>query len=175
MRPFAAHAAPSPPGPRPETASAATWFGHNFASQDWLTIGYLTALLFALSVGKGPNRPACVTRVSTDLCFYLCVLILVRLPVLPWGSLASALLYCFTVVGTLLASFFQLREILPAVSPWADDSLIYAFDLRVFGFEPSVWLDRFVSPATTEWFAFFYFLYFCILSAHVLPMLFGQL
>jgi hypothetical protein len=74
----------------------------------------------------------------------------------------------------LLASFFQLREILPAVSPWSDDARIYAFDLRVFGVEPSVWLDRFVSPATTEWFAFFYFLYFAILTVHVLPMLFWQ-
>jgi hypothetical protein len=74
-------------------------------------------------------------------------------------------------MGTLLASFFQLREILPAVSPWYVDDRIYAFDLHVFGFEPSLWFDRFVNPSTTEWFAFFYFLYFLILTVHVLPMM----
>jgi hypothetical protein len=37
-----------------------------------------------------------------------------------------------------------------------------------------VWLDRFVSPATTEWFAFFYFFYFLVLTLHVLPMLFSD-
>jgi membrane-associated phospholipid phosphatase len=51
------------------------------------------------------------------------------------------------------------------------DDRIYAFDVRVFGFEPSVSLDAFVTPGTTEWFAFFYFLYFLILTVHVLPML----
>jgi membrane-associated phospholipid phosphatase len=35
-------------------------------------------------------------------------------------------------------------------------------------------MDRFVSPRTTEWCAFFYFFYFLILVVHVLPMLFLQ-
>jgi hypothetical protein len=174
MRPFAADADAAPRGHRPESTNAATWFVHNFASQDWLTLGYLSALLFALGFGQGPNRSGCILRVSADLGIYLFVLALVRLPVLRWGSTASSVLYRSTVVATLLASFFQLREILPAVCPWSDDALIYTFDIRVFGFEPSVWFDRFVSPATTEWFAFFYFLYFFILTVHVLPMLFGQ-
>ena len=32
-------------------------------------------------------------------------------------------------------------------------------------------LDRFVSPATTEWFSFFYFGYFFLLAVHVIPLL----
>jgi membrane-associated phospholipid phosphatase len=151
--------------------SSATWFVHSFASQDWLFIGYLSALLVALAFGKGHDRSACMVRVSADLGLYLFVLALVRLHVLRWGSLVTALVYRCTIMVTLLASFFQLREILPAVSPWSVDGQIYAFDLRVFGGEPSVLLDRFVSPATTEWFAFFYFLYFLILTVHVIPML----
>jgi PAP2 superfamily protein len=160
-------------GHRPLNAGAVP-FVHNFASQDWLMIGYFCALLVALAFGKGPSRSACMVRVSADLGVYLCVLALVRLPVLRWAGLVSAVLYRMTVTATLLASFFQLREILPAVSPWADDARIYAFDLSVFGVEPAAWLDRFVSPPTTEWFAFFYFLYFFILTVHVLPMLFLQ-
>ncbi len=153
---------------------SATSFVQNFASQDWLLLGYLSALIVALIFGKGHGRLVCIERVTGDLVVYLLVLAVVRLPLLRWGSTASSLLYRFTVLATLLGSFFQLREILPAVSPWADDANIYAFDLQVFGVEPSVWFDRFVSPATTEWFAFFYFFYFLILTIHVLPMLFGQ-
>jgi len=160
--------------PRPLNTGAVPWFVHNFASQDWLMIGYFCALLIALAFGKGPNRSACGVRVGADLGIYLCVLTLVRLPVLRWGGLVSSVLYRVTVTATLLASFFQLREILPAVSTLAYDARIYAFDLNVFGVEPAAWFDRFVSPPTTEWFAFFYFLYFFVLTVHIVPMLFWR-
>ena len=156
--------------------AAPSWasFVNSFASQDWLVIGYLVAILVALAFGKGTNRSACLVRVSADLGAFLFVLALVRLQILRWGGAAASLLYRFTIVATLLGTFFQLREILPAVSPWALDARIYAFDLQVFGIEPSLWFDRFVTEGTTEWFAFFYFLYFLILTVHVLPMLFWQ-
>jgi hypothetical protein len=152
-------------------ASAAAWI-RNFASQDWLTVGYFVTLFFALVFGRGPNRNECLLWVAADLGVLLFVIALVRGQLIRWGGLASSLLYRTAVIGSLLSAFFQLREILPAVSPWTDDARIYAFDLRVFGLEPSIALDRYVSPATTEWFAFFYFLYFLILSVHVLPMVY---
>ena len=154
--------------------SERSWFVHSFGAQDWLVIGYFTAILAALAFGKGSERSACMVRVSADLGVYLFVVALVRLHVVRWDSAATALLYRATIMVSILGSFFQLREILPAVSPWSDDARIYEFDLRVFGIEPSVWLDRFVSPATTEWFAFFYFFYFLVLTVHVLPMLFSD-
>src|ERR1700677_4494413 len=147
-------------------------FVHSFASQDWLLIGYMVAILGALCVGTGHNRQTCMVHVAADLGGFLFVLTLVRLHVLRWNSAASSLIYRFAIIATLLGTFFQLREILPAVSPGALDPQIYAFDTRVFGVEPSLWLDRFVTPTTTEWFAFFYFLYFLVLTVHVLPMLF---
>jgi hypothetical protein len=153
---------------------SATSVVRNFASQDWLMLGYLVVLLAALALGTGPNRSACLIRVAADLVGFLFILGLVRGQLLRWGSAASSLIYRTAVIGTLLSSFFQLRDILPAVSPWTDDARIYAFDLNVFGFEPSVALDRFVTPRTTEWFAFFYFLYFLILCVHVLPMVYWQ-
>jgi hypothetical protein len=156
--------------------AALSWasFVNSFASQDWLLIGYMVAILVALAFGKGTNRLPCIVRVAADLGAYMFVLALVRLQILRWGSAAASLLYRFTVMATLLGTFFQLREILPAVSPWALDARIYSFDLHVFGVEPSLWFDQFVTVRTTEWFAFFYFLYFLILSVHVLPMLFWQ-
>src|SRR5271155_1314439 len=89
--------------PRPLNAAALPWFVNNFASQDWLMIGYLCALLVALGFGKGANRGACMVRVGADLGIYLCVLTLVRLPVVRWGGLVSPVLYRLTVTATLLA------------------------------------------------------------------------
>jgi hypothetical protein len=88
------------------------------------------------------------------------------------GGGAPPLLYRTALVFTLLGHFFQLRDILPAVAPWSVDSSLYTLDVRVFGLEPSVQFDRFVTPRTTEWFAFFYFLYFLLLCGHILPMLY---
>jgi hypothetical protein len=147
-------------------------FVNSFASQDWLLIGYMVAILVALSLGTGRNRQECMVHVAADLGGFLFVLTLVRLQVLRWNGAACSLIYRVALMATLLGTFFQLREILPAVSPRALDPQIYAFDIRVFGVEPSLWLDRFVTPTTTEWFAFFYFLYFLVLTVHVLPMLF---
>ncbi|MGD0678073.1 MAG: phosphatase PAP2 family protein [Polyangiaceae bacterium] len=147
-------------------------FISHFASQDWLILGFFATQMVALAFGRGPGRGASLLRVAMDLALYFFVLTVIRLPILRWGSAASSLVYRSAVVLAVVGSYFQLRDILPAVSPWWDDASIYSFDLRVFRFEPAVWLDRFVSPITTEWFAFFYFLYFLILIVHVLPMVF---
>jgi hypothetical protein len=144
----------------------------NLASQDWLIVGFLAIELIALTFAHGAERTACLAKASIDLSVFFAVLILIRGPVLRWGTWGSSLLYRLAIVGVVLGSYLQLRDVLPVVSPWADDAEIYAFDLRVFGNEPAIWLDRFVTPASTEWFAFFYFLYFLILAAHVVPMLF---
>jgi hypothetical protein len=161
-----------PLGPGSLSHALSTGWVRNFASQDWLAIGYFTILIAALCAGRGPNRSACLERVAADFAIFLFCLALVRGQILRWGGAASSLLYRTVFIGTLLSSYFLLGEVLPAVSPWTDDASIYAFDLRVFGFEPSVGLDRYVTPATTEWFAFFYFLYFLILSVHVLPVVY---
>jgi hypothetical protein len=66
----------------------------------------------------------------------------------------------------------MFARILPLVNPGSLDHELYQLDLSVFGIEPAVYFDRFVSPTTTEWFAFFYFGYFLLLAIHVLPILF---
>jgi hypothetical protein len=50
-----------------EDRVAPSWatFVNSFASQDWLLLGYLVAILVALAFGKGSNRSACIVRVSS--------------------------------------------------------------------------------------------------------------
>lgn len=168
---------PTPPQTAPARAAAAATAAtraHALAAHDWIIVVYLAILLVALAFGSGPSRASCMVTVAAHLGVYACVIVLVRAKLLRWGGAASSLVQRLATIVAILGTFFRLREILPAVAPYSLDAGIYAFDLRVFGVEPSVYFDRFVSPATTEWFAFFYFLYFLILCAHVLPMLFLQ-
>src|SRR5271165_6687606 len=81
------------------STSATSWV-RNFASHDWLLVGYLLALLVALALGTGPHREPCMVRVSADLGLYLFVIALVRGPVLRWGSTASSLVYRTAAIGT---------------------------------------------------------------------------
>ena len=85
----------------------------------------------------------------------------------------SALVYRIGIYGTVQQTYFFFKHLLPVVNPGTLDHQLYALDQLLFGFEPAVWLDQFVTPLTTEWFAFFYFCYFFLLAAHVLPILFG--
>jgi hypothetical protein len=147
-----------------------TRFARNLAAQDFLIGGYLTLLLFAVVTASGPGRVASIETVVVDLFFFGVGLVLTRGGVLRPGSFANSLVYRATVFLPVFLSYFQLRWILPAVSPHSVDAQLFALDMSVFGFEPSLSWDRFVTPQTTEWFAFFYFGYFFVLSAHVFPI-----
>jgi len=143
----------------------------NLAVQDLLITAYLALLMLAVTQAQGPGRSSSITTVAIDVVCFTIGMLLTRGGILRQGSFANAILYRMTVFLPVFLSYFQLRWILPAVSPHSLDADLLAFDLRVFGFEPALAWDRFVTPHTTEWFAFFYFGYFFLLSAHVLPIM----
>ncbi|HWL86467.1 MAG TPA: hypothetical protein VNO21_11730, partial [Polyangiaceae bacterium] len=149
---------------RPLGLRAQTSFGvrfvRNLAVQDWLVLGYFSVLLTALVFGAGPGRPRCIEHVLVDVALVMLGLALSRGEIFPLGSFPSTMAYRLTMFGAVFLTYFQLRDILPAVSPHSLDPNILAFDLRVFHVEPSLAWDQYVTPATTEWFAFFYFSYF---------------
>jgi hypothetical protein len=160
----------------PVAHSSPTFFARlakNLAAQDLLVGGYLVLLMAAVLTATGPDRQLSIETVLVDIAFLAVGVLLTRGGILRHGSFASSLVYRFTVFLPVFLSYFQLRWILPAVSPHSLDADILAFDLRTFGYEPSVAWDRFVTPRTTEWFAFFYFGYFFLLCAHVLPIMFA--
>ncbi|WP_394826909.1 phosphatase PAP2 family protein [Pendulispora albinea] len=168
MSPSHADASELSDGTRLTFASRFWW---SLAAQDWLVMSYFTVILLALFFGHGPGRVRCIEHVLVDVGLVGLGLALTRGGLLPRGSLASSVVYRFTMFGAVFLTYFQLRDILPAASPYSLDANILAFDLKVFGFEPSLAWDKYVTPATTEWFAFFYFSYFAILIAHVIPFL----
>ncbi len=154
---------------RPAPRNVVTRALSRFAAQDWMVAAYLTVLTVAVVMGSGPRRTTALTMMLVDsAAFWACLLI--GRSDLGRFRIAGEILYRVGLIGGVIATFLQLHYILPTVSHLALDAQIYRLDLAVFGFEPSVSWDRFVTPRTTEWFSFFYYSYFFILCAFVVPM-----
>src|SRR5882672_1689776 len=144
------------------------------AIHDWIVVSYLTILTMAVAMSDdSPVRTRCLGHVAPMLAFCVAVLALVRGGLVK-DSFIAPLAYRIAVYGTVQISYFELRELLPLVNPTSLDAELSFVDKHVLHFEPSLFMDRFVSSATTEWFAFFYFGYFALLASHVLPMVFGS-
>ncbi|HKY35484.1 MAG TPA: phosphatase PAP2 family protein [Polyangiaceae bacterium] len=145
----------------------------SLATADYLVFGYLVLLNVAVLIAPpNPERLHCLVQVIGLLTTFLVSMLLVRGELLKQG-LWCALLYRVGIYGTVQQSYFLFRHLLPVVNPGSLDHELYALDLKLFGVEPAVWMDQFVTPTTTEWFAFFYFCYFFLLAAHVIPIVFG--
>jgi hypothetical protein len=143
----------------------------HLAAQDWLVLGYLVVLLVQVVAGHGARRTTAIECVLLDLVVWLGILALTRSPLLDDRPRVASAIYRAGLGFPILGSFLQLQWILPTAGRPPMDASLYALDMRVFGFEPAASWDRFVSPATTEWFAFFYYGYFFLIAVHVLPML----
>lgn len=75
---------------------------------------------------------------------------------------AFATVALFGIIFDLMGGFQHI-----IVSGWMDAPLLRA-ETRVLGFDLSVWMQRFVSPARTEWFMFAYMIYVPLLPAMAL-------
>jgi len=144
----------------------------NLAAQDWLISFYFLALGLAVAFGSGPNRGMSLLRIGVDLAMLWTGILVVRGELLRPESFAGSLIYRLSLFAPVVLSYFQLRDILPAVSSRSLDAEILALDLQLFGFEPALAWDPLVTPATTEWFSFFYFSYFGLLMVFSLAFLF---
>jgi hypothetical protein len=166
-----------PPSPEPPPSSRAPragfWqrFLKNLSVHDYAVFVFFTIMFMALLFGTGPKRVECMGKVVIDVGLFILGLVLTRGYVIPKGTFINSFGYRVVIFCAIFIPYFQLRDILPAVSLRSVDAEILAFDLRVFGFEPALAWDKYVTYATTEWFAFFYFGYFFVLTAHVVPIM----
>ena len=145
----------------------------SFAAADVLVFFYLLELNVAVLIASpSPFKAQSMVQVSSLMLVFLVSLVLVRGQALG-SSFWPALLYRLGIYGTVQTSYFFFKHVLPVVNPGSLDRQLFALDHLLFGFEPAIWMDQFVSPLTTEWFAFFYFCYFFLLAAHIFPIVFG--
>ncbi|MCB0308291.1 MAG: phosphatase PAP2 family protein [Bdellovibrionales bacterium] len=60
----------------------------------------------------------------------------------------------------LVGVYETLREYTGIIRPTSIDATLYQWDLWIFGFEPVIWIQKFIHPFWTDYFAFMYMLYF---------------
>jgi hypothetical protein len=144
------------------------------ALNDWIVLAYLGVLNLAVlcSDGDGPARDRVLLEVGgLFVVFSVVVLGLVRGGVLTHPILCP-LAFRLSHYGCIQLTYFFLRGLLPLVNPGTLDLELHQTDLALFGVEPALALEPFISHATTEWFAFFYYGYFFVLGLHVIPIIF---
>ncbi|OQX68040.1 MAG: hypothetical protein B6A08_12140 [Sorangiineae bacterium NIC37A_2] len=145
--------------------------------QDWLLLGYCSALVLLVLTGErnAGQGPALVQTMGLLIAFST-VTFLVRSAWLAdnfrYGTVIESVLYRLTPLCTLEASYFQFRTTLPQMSSRSLDHQLYELDLRLFGVEPALWAQKWVTPALTEWFSFAYLAYFLLAALFIFPMLF---
>jgi hypothetical protein len=139
--------------------------------QDYAILG-LAGFLMAKAFLQVHGPEAHLVRELTSALFgaAFITLLVTRGELLPEGQLRSAL-YRVGTLGSMIGSYLALRPLLHALNPTLLDRRLLAIDGVLFGMTPSAWLDRFVMPASVEWFAFFYYLYYALLAGY----LFGTL
>jgi hypothetical protein len=141
---------------------------------DWIVLSYLCVLDLAIlaSDQHGPARDRALLEVSGLLfTFFGVVVVLVRRGILtqPW---LRPLAFRLGHYGGIQLTYFFMRGFLPVVNPSSLDRELHDLGVRAFGLEPALAMQPWVSAATTEWFAFFYYGYFFVLGMHVIPLLF---
>ena len=158
----------------PTAAGGITSLRRELSFHDWLVLGFvLTLNAAALLAPFGSTGTHCLLQVLAMLLFLLATLLLVRSGWLK-HRFSTALLYRIGIYGSVQLSYFVLGGLLPLLHPQTLDHQLYQLDLKWFGVEPALAMDALVTPARTEWFAFFYYTYFFILAVHVIPILFGS-
>lgn len=98
-------------------------------------------------------------------------LILCRGEVLRPGKL-RAYVYRVGIFTPVVLSYFAMAFILPALDPVMLDETLRSIDEAILGVTPALWFNQFNEPPVVEWFAFFYYSYFYIMAAMLLPALF---
>jgi len=141
------------------------------APQDWLVLAYLLGLTIAVVLApESAARRASLPWVTVLSGVAVGAIWLVRSRTLVHPILAP-LIYRIGVYGTVQASYFALRHVIPAITSRRLDLDLYHLDVALFGIEPALSIERWTTPGVVEYFAFFYYSYFFLLGTHVVPML----
>ncbi|MCC6646092.1 MAG: phosphatase PAP2 family protein [Polyangiaceae bacterium] len=165
---------PSAPPAARALAAPTTWrVLRELGAQDWILLAYTAFAMLMTAAGSGPAyRSALLTTVG--LFAFACAGVLsVRAGWLGAGRLAG-IVYRVTMWNVVMLAYITMRDVLTTAAPQSYDEHLHRLDVLLVGVEPTLLLDRIVSPFLTEWASFFYFDYFLLLSAYVLPLLFVE-
>lgn len=143
----------------------------NLAFQDHVAIAFHLFMLARLRFAPPSAEATLAAQAAAALlATTACALVLARGELLRPG-LARAWVYRLGLFVPIVASYFLMRVLLPALEPTLVDGHLHRLDEILIGVTPAVWLERFNQPAAVEWFSFFYFSYFLMMPLVILPAL----
>jgi membrane-associated phospholipid phosphatase len=139
------------------------------AACDWILVAYFFTVIAGLGLAHPTvARDAYLALVAGVLVVFMGGVYLFRLRLEPRGhGYVAALGYHLLPMVAILFVYFNLRPILPIINGASFDDSLYQLDMRVLGFEPTLLVERWSTPAVVEWFAFFYYSYFFLLASFV--------
>lgn len=140
-----------------------------------LPCAYLTVVAdrYAARMGLlGARLPGGVPRLAIAVAFLLLLVVLAHYrPRRPWLAVLRELLPFLACI----LIYTNLHDTIGFVNPHDVDGQLAALDAALFGVQPSVWAERFVSRELTELMSFFYLNFFWIApSTSVLLLLQGR-
>jgi hypothetical protein len=144
----------------------------NMAIQDWImSLFHLFLWLRAMAAPDSADAMVARRFAFVLLTVSLSCIVLARGEVLRAGPVRS-LVYRVGLFTPMVVSYILMRWLMPALQPRLLDHQLWAVDEILFGTTPAVWLGRFNEPPIVEWFSFFYYSYFYVMAAVLLPALF---
>ena len=138
---------------RPEEAAALAFV----LPTTWLT---LAAFVYAREAGVlGPRYPGGVARLAVVLVLLVSLALAVRR--YPDSRLVHALRETVPLFACFLI-YTNLHDTIGFVNPHDVHDALVAADARIFGVQPCVWAERFITPALTELMQFLYLNFFWV-------------
>jgi membrane-associated phospholipid phosphatase len=140
--------------------------------QDWCTLAYLAVFPCVLYFRpEHPDKGESLRNYAALFVVYLSAVAAVRSGWLSHRFLRplayrSASLLCPVLVYVFFAKY------LPLVNDGTYDRVLHKLDMALFGVEPALAFEAWVTPLSTEWFSFFYLAYFPLAYSYFLPILF---
>jgi membrane-associated phospholipid phosphatase len=132
----------------------------------WLT---LAAYLYAREAGVlGPRYPGGVVRLAVTVCLLGALAVALRRR--PRSPLVRGLRETVPLLACLLI-YTNLHDTVGFVNPHDVHHYLVAFDGMIFGVQPCVWAERFITPARTELMQFLYLNFFWIAPSTSLLLL----
>jgi membrane-associated phospholipid phosphatase len=132
----------------------------------WLTIA---ASVYAREAGVlGPRYPGGVVRLAVVVALLGGLALALRLR--PPSALAQALRETVPLLACFLI-YTNLHDTIGFVNPHDVHHWLVALDGMIFGVQPCVWAERFITPATTELMQLLYFDFFWIAPSTSLVLL----
>ncbi len=144
----------------------------NLAFQDVVAMAFHTFMLLRVSIApEGADRTLALKIGFALWMATASTLLLVRGEILREGWRRS-LLYRLGVFFPVVLSYFEMGVALPAIANTLMDGRLLAIDEALLGATPAKTLEALNVRPVVEWVSFFYYSYFYLMAAMLLPALF---